>query len=233
MRAGVTDDSRAQAPCITGRNTPCEKHPGVCALTGARNLQRGGHAEFVTGLHECTGIVPPFRLVEVDREEIAAVVFQQRIHPDRVLTGQVVVDHRIGQRNQQTIAAVPALDTRLLADTSAPFVGTRGHVAGLAGGLAFPANGKDIGAPTKQPTKQRHLLGGGKLGRLRLTRHQDDRLRRTPLDTVRFEQCDQAGVFGLQRCQLTAMRWNSCSMIAPTPLLDWARLCRMRRPVQH
>ena len=38
---------------------------------------------------------------------------------------------------------------------------------------------------------------------------------------MRFEQCDQAGVFGLQRCQFTAMRWNSCSMIAPTPLLDW------------
>ena len=55
------------------------------------------------------GIVLPatgfrFGLVEVDRQEIASVVFQQRINADRVLTGQMVVNHSIGQRDQQAVA---------------------------------------------------------------------------------------------------------------------------------
>lgn len=197
-RTGVTDDCRAETPHITRRHAAGEEHPGVGATAGARDLQRSRYAKGIARLHKRPRIVPPFRLVEVDRQEIAAVALQQWVHPDRVLTGKVVVDHRIGQRNQQSIAAIPALDARLLADTGAPFVRAGWRVARLAAGLAFPADGVNVGAAAKQPAKQCHLLSSGKPGRLRLSRHKNDRLRRTPLDTVRFEQRDQARVFSSQ-----------------------------------
>jgi hypothetical protein len=34
----------------------------------------------------------------------------------------MVIDHPIGQQDQHTIAAVPALDARLLAHTGTPFI---------------------------------------------------------------------------------------------------------------
>jgi hypothetical protein len=46
-----------------------------------------------------------------------------------VLAGQMVVDHRIGQWDQQAIAAIAAFDARLFADTRAPLVGTGRRVA--------------------------------------------------------------------------------------------------------
>jgi hypothetical protein len=42
---------------------------------------------------------------------MAGVVFQQGMHPDRMLTGQVIVDHRVRQWDQQALAAVAAFDT--------------------------------------------------------------------------------------------------------------------------
>ncbi len=45
---------------------------------------------------------------------------KQRIDADGVLTGQMVVENRIRQRDQQPVATVPALDARLFADTGTP-----------------------------------------------------------------------------------------------------------------
>ena len=64
-------------------------------LYRARNFQRGRHTELVAGLHERSRVIPPFRLVEIDGKEVAAVVLHQRIDADRVLTGQMVLDHRV------------------------------------------------------------------------------------------------------------------------------------------
>jgi hypothetical protein len=75
-------------------------------------------------LHEGAGVVSPFGFVEIDSEEMASIVLQQGIDTDRVLTGQMVEDDRVGQRNQHSIATVPALDARLFADTCTPLVGT-------------------------------------------------------------------------------------------------------------
>ncbi len=121
-RAGKTDDGGAETPGITGLNASSKEHPDVSSLTGARNLQRGWHAERLARLHEHPCVLSPFRFVEVDREEIAAVVFQQRIHADRVFTSKMVIDHHIGQRDQHAIAAVPTLDARLLAHADSPFI---------------------------------------------------------------------------------------------------------------
>jgi len=52
-----------------------------------------------------------------------------------VLAGQMVVDDSIGKWDQQTIAAIAAFDTRLLADTSAPFVNVKDTSAQTSRGL--------------------------------------------------------------------------------------------------
>ena len=159
-RAGVADDGRAQAAGITCRHPTGEEHPGVSPLTGARNLQRRGHAQLRARLHECLRIVPPLGLVEVDGQEVAAVVLHQRIHPDRVIAGQVLVDHGVRQRDEQAIGAVAALDARLLAYAGPPLIRAGWCVARLACGLALPSNGEHVGAAAEQAPVERDLLVG-------------------------------------------------------------------------
>ena len=228
-RAGVADDGRAQAAGIASRHPPSEKHPGVRALAGARNLQRRRHAQLVTGLDERTGILSPLGLVEIDCQEIAGVVLQQRIDADRVLAGQVVVDHRIRQRDQRAVAAVPALDARLLADTGPPLVGAGRRVARLARGLALPADRVDIGAAAEQPAKQCHLLvrWTEACDWFRLsgdTRSVRGCRRRCHVDAVRLQQRHQPRVLGLQACVRPSrsaigpmLGRATASMSSPTP----------------
>jgi hypothetical protein len=134
--------------------------------------------------------------------------------PTWLLARQVVVDHRIRQRHQQPVAAVAALDARLLADASPPLVGASRRVARLARGLALPANWVDIGATPEQPSKQCHLLGRGQVGtwrRWRRVRHTSGQrgLRRcrrcAPHDAVRLQQRHQPQVLGLQRGECLAL----------------------------
>ena len=93
-RAGVADDGRAQAAGVTGRHPAGEEYPSVRAIPGAGNLQGNGHAQLVARLHEGAGILSPLGFVEIDGEEMAGVILQQRIDADRVLAGQMVVDDR-------------------------------------------------------------------------------------------------------------------------------------------
>ncbi len=160
--------------------------------------QGDGSSAARTSKASADGTVIFCSLVEVDSQEAAAVVFEQRIHTDGVLAGQMVVDRRIGQRDQQAVGAVTAFDARLLAHPSKPFIGTGRGVARFARGLAFPANRIDIGAPTERPAEQGHLLGGRQTRRFRLSHHDSGRLRQSPIDAVGFEQRYQAGVFGLK-----------------------------------
>lgn len=67
-----------------------------------------------------------------------------------VFAGQVALDHRAGQRDQQTVVAVAAFHPRLLAHAGPPIVGTGGRIPSLARGLALPSEGSDIGAATEQ-----------------------------------------------------------------------------------
>lgn len=117
---------------IPRRDSRRKEHPRVRALAGARNLQRGRYAEVTAGLHESPGIIAPLGIVEVHCQEAATVVLQQRIDADGVAAGEVVVEGLVGQRDQQPMAAVGALDPRLFADTRTPLVGACGRIAGLA-----------------------------------------------------------------------------------------------------
>jgi len=74
-------------------------------------------------------VLAPFGLVKVHGEKVAGIVSQERVDADRLLAGKVALDDRVRYRYQQTIAAISALDARLLADTGTPLVGTRRGVA--------------------------------------------------------------------------------------------------------
>src|SRR5690606_18840220 len=116
------------------------------AIAGPRDFQRSRNTQLFAGPHERSRVVAPVGLVEVDSQKIAGVILQQRIDAYCVLAGQMVVDHRIGQWDQQAIAAIAAFDARLFADTGAPLIGAGWCVARLAFGLALPSSARDIGA---------------------------------------------------------------------------------------
>jgi hypothetical protein len=67
---------------------------------GPGNLHCDGNAKLVARPLEGLDIVAPLGLVEVDREEVAGVVFQQGVDTDRVQTRKMVVDDRIRQGDQ-------------------------------------------------------------------------------------------------------------------------------------
>ncbi len=96
----MTDDGGAKTPGVTCRNTADEKHPCVCAIPGPRNFQRKWHTQFMAGLHESTGIITAVGFVKIDCQKVAGVILQQRINADRVLAGQMAVNHSIGQWDQ-------------------------------------------------------------------------------------------------------------------------------------
>ena len=54
------------------------------------------YTQLVTRLHEGAGILPPLGLVEIDGQEMAAIVLQQWIHADGMPARQMVVDDSVG-----------------------------------------------------------------------------------------------------------------------------------------
>ena len=127
------------------------------AVARARDFDRDRNAQLATRMCEGLCIAAPIGVVEIDSQEMAGIVGQQRIDADGVTAGKMVVEGLVSQWYQEPVAAVGALDARLLANACAPFVGTRGRIAGLAR-LALPAHWIDIGAATKQPAEERDLF---------------------------------------------------------------------------
>ena len=64
----------------------------------------------------------PVGFVKIGCQEIAAVIGQQWIDTDGLFSGQMVVDHLIGNRQQQAMAAIAAFDARLVAEAWLPLV---------------------------------------------------------------------------------------------------------------
>ena len=78
------------------------------------------------------GILPPFGLVNVDRQKVAGVILEQRIDSHCVPPGQMFIDQSGGRRDQKAVATVAALDARLLADAGPPFIGAGRRITRFA-----------------------------------------------------------------------------------------------------
>lgn len=130
---------------------------------------------------------------------MTAVVGVEGVDADGVLASEVVINDRVGQRDELAMPAVRALDARLLADPGPPFIGACRAVAGLAARLALPADRVNIGAAPEQTSEQRDLLGGGKLRDfLFWGRCWGWRRLQAPLDPMLFQKGYQSRVFGAE-----------------------------------
>lgn len=71
-----------------------------------------------------------------------------------MLAGEVVIDDRGRDRRERAMFAVRTFDSGLVADAGNPFIGAGRRVAGLAAGLAFPADRIDVCSPVEKAMKQ-------------------------------------------------------------------------------
>ena len=138
------------------KNQTCPPRPERDRSTAAGRLRAAGVGE---SLHV---LLPPL-LVEVDGQKEAGLVLQHRIDavdarlPLIVATRQMTTDHVVGHRKKAPLRAVGALDLRLLADPSNPFVRAGRRVPGLAGLAALEASRIDVVPSAEQRTEQGNL----------------------------------------------------------------------------
>ena len=117
-----------------------EEQPDVTAVPGTRPFQRDRHIAFTAGGDEGQGVGRPIFLVEVDGQESACVVDEQRIDAghevpsppigsNAILSAKMALDHLGGNRHESLVWAVAAFDLRLTAHAAHPFIGAGRSVA--------------------------------------------------------------------------------------------------------
>ena len=78
---GFGQQVRPESASLRGRDRTVEEDPDVSSVAGARAFERGRYAHAATCRKEGLGIFPPAGLVEVDRQEAAGLVLEQRVDP--------------------------------------------------------------------------------------------------------------------------------------------------------
>ena len=161
------EQQRAQPPRETRRHLGVEEQPDMTAVPRPRPFERRGHAPPGAGRQIGGGVVPPGIAVEVDGEEMTGLVEPHGVQAHReggactVRAGQMPADHVVGDRQELSVGADGALDSRLLAHPGPPLVGARRSVAGLAGAQALEAARIDVLAPPEEAAEQGDLAVGG------------------------------------------------------------------------
>jgi hypothetical protein len=136
----------------------------VAASSGTRSLEGGGHAQPVARTPKRGGVILPSGLVEVDGEEEARLVEQQRVHTRYeglslgITSRQVPTDDVVCDRQEAAVGAFRTLDSRLLTDALHPLIRTRGGIPGSPGLATLEPTWIDIRSTAKQRTKQGNLL---------------------------------------------------------------------------
>jgi len=147
---------QAKLPGEAGRDRFLEEEPDVRALSGARALETGRDVLQSTGFEESLRVLPPVRFVEINREEEAGLVLEHRVDADDkfaaklVMSGEVISNHIVGDREEALIRALRALDSWFLANASYPLVAADGGVAGFASLSTLEPAWVDIVSAAKQ-----------------------------------------------------------------------------------
>ena len=151
-------------PSGQGRWNGClEEEPDMRSSAGARAFDSGWKIQAPAGLEKSRNIVAPPRFVEINSEEEAGLVLQQRIDAgDKwlsagVMAGQMPANHVVGHRQEAAVGTLSALDTRFLADTTHPFVRTSGRIPGLPGLPTLESTGVHVFASPKQGPEESDL----------------------------------------------------------------------------
>ena len=113
--------------------TGAEKKNQTCAPLPERDRSTAdGQPQPTARLDERAHVVDPRALVEVDREEPAGLVVEQRVDAHHVPALQVGEHGVVVERAERLVRAVAALHLRQLADAGDELVRARRRVAGLA-----------------------------------------------------------------------------------------------------
>lgn len=130
---------------------------------GARALERRRKIQTPARTHEGERILLPTGFVEVDREEEARLVQEERIHArdERLAIGilarEVPPDDQIGDGKESTVRTVGASDARFLTDPANPLIRAGGCIAGPPGLPALePARVHVVSTP-KERAEERDL----------------------------------------------------------------------------
>ncbi len=141
-----------------GRDRLLEEEPNMGAVPRTRPLHRGGKTDLPARRDERQDVLRPSALVEVDRQEPAGFVIEERVHSHDLPALQVCEHRRIVDRNEGLVRAFPALDLRKLADAPYELVRAGRRVPRLAGLPAHKARREDVYAATEEPPKQADFL---------------------------------------------------------------------------
>ena len=95
VRHRLRNQVAAHLACCAGGDRRREEEPYMGALPRARALHGGIQTELLARIAEGSDISLPVRLVEVESEEPAGLIFQERIHARDVTTPQVIGDDSI------------------------------------------------------------------------------------------------------------------------------------------
>ena len=141
------------------------------AIAGARALERRRHTDLAACRDEGSCIARPTLVVEIDGQEAARIIEEQRIdtgdeiatapvRPNAVLAAQVALDHLVRDGDEGLVRAVAALDLRLAAYAAHPFVGACRSIARTTRLRVLPSGREDIGATAEQAAEQGNFLRG-------------------------------------------------------------------------
>jgi hypothetical protein len=147
----------------------------------------------------------PTRFVEIDSEEEAGLVEEQRIDArDEALivivpSRQVPANDVVSDRQETTVRADRALDPWLLADPPHPFVRASGRVARLPGLPALESPRIDVVPSAEERPEERHLFGRRRVPVDRASRlvHQGLMIAATVLACNRQSSCRDVGLDGV------------------------------------
>jgi hypothetical protein len=133
------EQMRSESARQGGRNSIFEEEPDVASTPRSRSFERGGEAQATAALEECRSIPLPAGLVEVDCQQEAGLIEQERVDScdewlsTVIMAGQVPANDVVGNGKEPTMGTYRALDSRLLADAAHPFVRAGRSVPGLPG----------------------------------------------------------------------------------------------------
>ncbi len=161
------DEIAAHLSGRRGGNGLVEEEPDVRSVARPRAFNGGLKADVPTRCDERRDVIDPGLLVEVDGQEPARLVFEQRIDAHDVLAAQVRQDGRVIDRHKGLVRTLAALDLRELANTPNELVRARGRVAWPACLLAHEPSRKDVLPATEELSEQRDLMLGRHGGRHR------------------------------------------------------------------
>src|SRR5260370_35198906 len=107
----------------------------MSATPRSRSLQHGRDAHVTAGPQKRRSVLTPTFLVEIDGEGKARFVQKHRVNAcDKRLTslidsGQVTPNHIISHWKKTAVRTLPPFDSRLLADTTTPFISAARRVS--------------------------------------------------------------------------------------------------------